>query len=158
MKNPLISVFPRRLRRHMPSTLQTFREMENEMDRWFHQNSFAQDWPDEYEGFDFVPACNIKENEKEYVLEFDIPGIRKDDVKIKIENNRLMVSGARKEKKEEKDAKHFLSETYYGSFSRSFSLPAAVNEDKVDAHYEDGVLKVKVPKLEVSKAKEIKVQ
>lgn len=157
MKNPLTTIFPQQFRRNMPSALQTMKEMENEMERWFRQSPFSLNLADEYEKFDFAPACNVKENGKEYILQFDIPGIKKDDVKIEIESNRLTVSGERKEKKEEKDAKHFLSEAYYGSFVRSFNLPSAVDENKVDAHYEDGVLTIKIPKLEISKAKEVKV-
>lgn len=135
MKNPLASILPQRLVRRTPTSLQAFREMENEMERWFRQVPSAFDWTNEYEGFDFSPTCNVRENNKEYILQFDIPGIKKDDVKIEIENNRLSVSGERKAKKEEKDEKYFLSESYYGTFIRSFTLPTAVNEGKVDAHY-----------------------
>lgn len=155
MKNPLATVIPNRLRQRMPSAFRAMTELENEMDRWFRESPL--DWDTSYEGYDFSPACNVKESGKEYVLEFDIPGIKKEDVKIEIDNNRLLISGERKEKKEEKDSKHFLSESYYGSFMRSFNLPTTVNENQIDAHYEDGVLTVKVPKLQTSKAKEVKI-
>lgn len=167
MKNPL-STLPQKLRRRsVPSALSSFgtfgslsplramAELENEMDRWL-TSSYA--WPEEIEGIDFAPSCTLKETDKEYIVQFDIPGVKKEDVKIEIENNRLTVSGDRSEKKEEKDAKHFLSETRYGSFMRSFGLPATVDENKVDAHYEDGVLTVKVAKTATSKAKEVKIQ
>lgn len=163
MKNPL-TIFPQKLRRRTPGSLSTFgtlnpframTELENEMERLM-TSSFA--WPEEIDGVDFSPPCSFKETGKEFILQFDIPGIKKDEVKIEIENNRLSVSGERSDKREEKDARHFLSETYYGSFIRSFNLPTAVDENKVDAHYEDGVLTVKVPKLATSKAKEVKIQ
>jgi HSP20 family protein len=139
----------------MPSLARTMAEMENEMDRWMQASGR---WPEEMERLAFTPTCNFKENDKEYIVQFDIPGVKKDEVKIEIQNNRLTVSGERKERKEEKDAKHFLSEAYYGSFMRSFSLPAELDESKVDAHYEDGVLTIKVPKTAVTKAKEVKIQ
>lgn len=167
MKNPL-STLPQKLRRRSASSslspfssfgsrspFRAIAELENEMDRWL-SSSYA--WPEEIEGIDFAPSCTLKETDKEYIVEFDIPGVKKEDVKIEIENNRLTVSGERSEKKEEKDAKHFLSETSYGSFMRSFSLPTAVDENKIDAHYEAGVLTVKVPKTATSKAKEVKIQ
>lgn len=99
----------------------------------------------------------MTENNKEYILQFDLPGVKRDDVTIEIENNRLIISGERKLKEEQKDTRHFLSESYYGSFMRSFALPSMVDDEKVDATYEDGVLTIKIPKSEMSKAKAIKV-
>ena len=155
MKNPL-ATFPQRIRNRVPSAFSALADMENEMDRWMRQGPL--DWTTEFKGFDFSPSCDIKESEKEFIVKFDIPGVKKDQVTIEIENNRLTVSGERREEKEEKDEKHFLSETYRGSFMRSFNLPTAVDEDKVDAKYQDGVLTIKVPKIEVSKSKKVKIQ
>ena len=163
MKNPL-SVIPQKLRRRAPGSLSSYgslsplramAELENEMERLM-TNSFA--WPEETEGIDFAPTTDFKETNTEYIVKFDIPGVKKNDVKIEIENNCLTVSGERSESKEEKDARRFVSETNYGSFMRSFSLPTAVDEAKVDAHYENGVLTVKVPKTAMSKAHEVKIQ
>lgn len=137
------------------SPLRGISDLESEMDRMM-TSPFA--WPEEYESVDFSPPCNIRETEREFLVEFDIPGIKKEDVKIEIENNRLSVSGERTDKKEEKDARHFLSETTYGSFTRSFQLPAQVDENKIDARYTDGVLTVTVPKTTATKSKEIKIQ
>lgn len=155
MRNPIATVFPQRHRRSVPGALQSFREMENEMDRWFRKAPLG--WADEYQGYDFVPACNIDENSKEYIVKFDMPGIKKKDVSIELENNRLTVSGERKEKKEEKDVRHYLSESYYGTFMRAFNLSAAVDDEGVEAHYDDGVLTIRVPKMEASKSKAIKI-
>jgi HSP20 family protein len=138
----------------MPSLVKAMAEMENEMDRWMQASGR---WPEAVEGMAYTPTCNFKESDKEYILQFDIPGVKKDEVKIEIQNNRLTVSGERKDSKEEKDAKHFLAETYFGSFMRSFTLPTEVDENKVDAHYEDGVLTIKVSKTAISKTKEIKI-
>lgn len=157
MRNPFMSMLPQRIRRHPPSALLPFRDIENEMGRWLFQSPFSLNWPGEYEDFDFAPACNMTENGKEYTLQFDVPGIKKEDIKIELENNRLTVSGERRQKKEESDEKHFRSEVGYGSFMRSFTLPTAVDENKIDAQQENGVLTVKIPKATTTKAKEVKV-
>lgn len=155
MKNSLTTI-PQRLRRQgMFPALRTLTDMENEMDRFLSASPLA--WPGEYEGFDFAPSCNVKENAKEYIVQFDIPGVKKDEIKIELDNNRLSVSGERKESKEEKDSKSYFSESYYGSFMRSFALPTAVDQSKVDASFENGVLTVKVPKTQASNVKEIKI-
>lgn len=153
MKNPLVSSPSRSLRQSMLPTLRSLADIENEMDRWMSGSLL----PESYEGYDFSPSCNVKETAKEYLVQFDIPGIKKEDVKIELDNNRLTVSGERKEKKEEKDSKSFFSESFYGSFMRSFALPKTVDEAKVDASYEDGVLTIKIPKTQTSNAKEIKI-
>lgn len=137
------------------SPLRAIADLESEMDRLM-TSSFA--WPEEFEGVDFSPPCNIRETEREFVVEFDIPGIKKEDVKIEIENNRLSVSGERSDLREEKDARHFLTETSYGSFMRSFQLPSQVDENKVDARYAEGVLTVTVPKTAATKSKQVKIQ
>lgn len=155
MKNPLSNVFPHKPNQTVPSALQAMRNWEEEMQNWFRKG--ALNWPIEYEGIDFSPACHISETAKEYRLEFDLPGIKKEDVRIELEDNRLTVSGRRKGHKEEKDERHFLNETYEGSFMRTFNLPTYVDDDKVDAHFEDGVLTVKVMKSTSSKAKTIKI-
>lgn len=157
MKNPLTTAFPQRMRTRLNSPMQVFKDMENEMERWFGQSPFTSNWSNEIDGFEFSPDCNIRESDNSYILQFDIPGIKKEDVKIEIESNRLTVSGERKKRKKEKDEKRFLSESYYGTFMRSFTLPSAIDENKVDAQYEDGVLTVKIPKIETSRSREVKV-
>jgi HSP20 family protein len=129
-------------------------EMEDEMTKWLQA---TESWPQHIAGIDFSPTCNVKETPKEFVIQFDIPGVKKEDVKIELENNRLTVRGERKEKSEEKDAKHFLCESCYGSFMRTLNLPTAVAENKVDAHYDNGVLTINVPKIEPTKTKAIEV-
>lgn len=153
MRNPLIASPQRSLRQSMLPALKSLAEMENEMDRLLGGSLF----PTSYEGYDFSPSCNVKENAKEYVVQFDIPGIKKEDVQIELADNRLTVSGERKESKEEKDSKSYFSESYFGSFIRSFTLPTSVDQNKVDASYSDGVLTVKIPKTQATNVKEIKI-
>jgi HSP20 family protein len=106
-----------------------------------------------------VPAVNISEDEKNYEIELAVPGMKKNDFKVKIENNMLTISAEHKEEKEEKKKNYTRQEYRFDSFTRSFTLPENAKEDGIEAHYEDGVLKLKVAKKVVvtSKAKEVMI-
>ncbi|MDI1321966.1 MAG: Hsp20/alpha crystallin family protein [Algoriphagus sp.] len=102
----------------------------------------------------FNPAVDIAEDEKSYEIHVAVPGVKKQDFKIDLIDGKLTISGERK-MEEKKDGKNFHSiETQYGSFSRSFFIPEEVKVDKVEATYEDGLLKLTLPKKEkkISKA------
>lgn len=102
----------------------------------------------------FNPAVDIAEDEKSYEIHVAVPGVKKQDFKIDLVDGKLTISGERK-MEEKKDGKNYHSlETQYGSFSRSFFIPEDVKEDKVEATYEDGLLKLTLPKNEkkISKA------
>ena len=95
----------------------------------------------------------MKENEKEYELKVDLPGMDKSEIKMTVENNGLVIEGERKsEKKEEKDKYHF-TERHYGSFHREVSLPKNANVEAINAVYENGVLNVVIPKKEEKEGK-----
>jgi len=95
-----------------------------------------------------VPAVNIAEQKDHYVVSLAAPGMKKDDFKIDIDGNTLTISAETEETKEEKEDKYTRKEFNYSSFSRSFSLPDWVNKDKIDATYENGLLKLTLPKTE----------
>jgi HSP20 family protein len=158
MKNP-VTVFSRRSSLPTQGPWRAMAELENEMDRWFRSRvgSFPSlsALPEE---FDFSPTADFQETDKEYILKMDIPGIKKSEIKIEVEGNTLTVSGERKEEKEEKSAKRHYTESSYGSFMRSFSLPQPINEKEVKAQYIEGILKVTVPKTDKSNAKTIAIQ
>jgi HSP20 family protein len=103
---------------------------------------------------EFTPACDIDETDTHYLLNFDLPGVKKSDVKIDLRGNQLTVSGERKEDKKS----HMSRERYYGSFCRSFTLPADVNPDKVEANYEHGVLQIALTKTAISTSKQIPIK
>ena len=108
-----------------------------------------------------VPSVNITENKDEYMVAVAVPGMKKDDFKIAIEGNLLTISCEKDETKEEKDNKFTRKEYNYSSFSRSFTLPDEVNKEKIDAKYEDGLLKLLLPRKEEAKkpaAKQIAVK
>jgi HSP20 family protein len=98
-----------------------------------------------------VPAVNVTDNKDNYTVSLAVPGMKKSDFNIDIEGNMLTISNEKEESKEEKEARYTRKEYNYSSFSRSFTLPDEVIKDKVEANYEDGVLKLKLPKTEESK-------
>jgi len=105
------------------------------------------------------PAVDILETENELVLTADLPGISMDNIDVRIENGTLALSGERKFERSEKDEKkgYHRIERSYGTFKRYFSLPDSVDAEKVAASYENGVLKVTLPKKELAKPRTIKV-
>jgi HSP20 family protein len=103
--------------------------------------------------------CEISEGPQTYTLKFEIPGLKKEDIKIDLHDNRLTVSGEkREEKREEKDKKLHYSEVSYGSFMRSYTFPNKVDAEKVEASYDSGVLKVEVAKAASSAARQISIK
>lgn len=101
----------------------------------------------------------ISETPEAYLLKFDVPGLKKEDIKIDLHENRLTVSGERREeKREERDHQVFYSELSYGSFTRSYTFPTSVDAEKVDATYDGGVLRLKVSKRGASSARQITVK
>jgi HSP20 family protein len=98
-----------------------------------------------------TPAVNIDENKHNYTLSIAAPGLKKDDFNIEIEGNTISISCEKEETTEEEDSRHVSKEYNYSSFCRSFTLPENVNQDKIDARYEDGVLKLTLPKKEEAK-------
>lgn len=108
-----------------------------------------------------IPAANIKENAKDYSIELAAPGLAKEDFKINLENDVLSVSAEKSTEKEEQKDNYTRQEFQYNSFSRSFRLPESINPDKIDAKYENGLLKLTIPKKEeaaISNKKEIRLQ
>jgi len=105
----------------------------------------------------FVPAVDVYEDEQKVTLKLEIPGIDQNDVDIRLENNTLTVRGERKFEKEEKEENFHRIERRYGSFARSFTLPNTLDSEKVQANYENGVLKIDIAKRAEAKPKQIKV-
>lgn len=109
---------------------------------------------------EWAPAADISETEKEYLVKAELPGVKREDVKVTLENGVLTIQGERRQEKVEKDEKTHRTERFYGSFSRSFTLPDNADAEHVRAETRDGVLSVHVPKLAAARARtvEIKVQ
>ncbi len=107
---------------------------------------------------EWSPLVDITEDEKEYLIKAELPDMNKDDVRLKVENDVLTISGERKFEKEDKGTKHHRIERAYGSFVRSFSLPEDSDGSKVTADYKDGMLHVHLPKSEKAKPKAIEIK
>jgi HSP20 family protein len=107
---------------------------------------------------EWSPSIDVIEDEKEWLLKAELPELKKEDVKVTVENGALTITGERKLEKEEKSRKYRRIERAYGSFLRSFSLPEGVEGDKVNADFKDGVLKIHLPKGEKAKTKAIDVK
>jgi HSP20 family protein len=105
----------------------------------------------------WTPSVDIHENENELVLSAEIPGIEDKDIEIKLENNNLSFQGERKIEKETKEENYHRIERSYGSFYRSFTLPRSVNQDSIKAEYDNGVLRISMPKKPELKPKKVKV-
>ena len=103
-----------------------------------------------------VPSVNITENEKSYSIEVSAPGFEKKDFNVKVEDGMLTVSGEHKTEKNEENKNFVRKEFNYGSFSRSFNLVDLIDEEKIDAKYENGILRIELPKNEKAKAKNVK--
>lgn len=107
---------------------------------------------------EWAPLVDITEDEKEYLIKAQLPEVKKDDMKVSVQDGILTIAGERRSEKEEKNKKFHRVEWAYGSFSRSFTLPEDADADKVAGDFKDGVLKVHVPKSEKAKPKKIEVK
>ena len=107
---------------------------------------------------DWTPSVDISETEGEYQIKAEIPDVKKEDVKVTVEDGVLTIQGERKHEKEEKGKKFHRIERSYGSFVRTFSLPDVIEEEKVKAEFKDGVLNLHLPKSEKAKPKAIEVK
>ncbi|MGQ9800421.1 MAG: Hsp20/alpha crystallin family protein [Candidatus Saccharicenans sp.] len=103
------------------------------------------------------PAVDIYETENELVLTAELPGVEEKDIEIKVEDNTLSLKGERKFEKETREENYHRIERAYGSFYRSFSLPQYVDQDKISAEYENGLLKIHMPKKPEVKPRKVKI-
>lgn len=106
----------------------------------------------------FLPAVDVEETENQYLLKMDLPGFKKEDIKIDLHNNRLTLSGERKSEKVEKNKNMHLEERTFGEFKRTFELPENVDDEKVDASYEHGVLYLKLTKTNGHSPRRIEIK
>jgi HSP20 family protein len=107
---------------------------------------------------EFAPAVDVKESAEAVVVKAEVPGIDAQDINISVTGDVLTINGEKKSEREEKEANYHLVERNYGSFSRAIKLPAAVDLDKIEAKYDQGVLTVTCPKKEAVKPKAIEIK
>ena len=131
--------------------------LQDRMNRLF--NDAGRGWRDDEPAATttWSPAVDIYETEGEIVVKAELPGMERKDITLNLENNILTIRGERRFVKETKDDNYHRIERSYGTFSRSFSIPTTVDEEKIRADYKEGVLKVALPKKEQARPKQIQI-
>ncbi|HEX8516660.1 MAG TPA: Hsp20/alpha crystallin family protein [Bacteroidia bacterium] len=122
----------------------------NLMENFFNDNFLTREFSSA------VPAVNVSEDKDKFSVDLSAPGFNKEDFKIEADDKMLTISGEHKTEKEDKSKTFTRREFNYGSFRRSFSLPESVDDEKIDAKYENGILKITLHKREEAKPKPIK--
>ena len=133
-------------------------EMSDRLNRMFARPATRTNGKETMIVADWTPTVDISETDGEYQIKAEIPDVKKEDVKVTLEDGVLTIQGERKQEKEEKGKKYHRIERSYGSFVRSFSLPELIDEEKVKAEFKDGVLNLHLPKSEKAKPRAIEVK
>jgi HSP20 family protein len=138
-----------------------FKELEtfqNRLGTLFGHSTWPTNGDEGFRLSEWTPLVDVTEDEKEYLIKAELPEMKKEDVKVTVENGTVRIAGERKLEKEEKGKKYHRVERAYGSFERSFVLPEGTAPDKLTADYKDGVLKVHLPKSVEAKANPLEVK
>jgi HSP20 family protein len=138
-----------------------FREFEDLFDRYNRAFNRALTTGDKGESVDVVqwrPAANISETDKEYLIKAELPEVEKKDVEVTVQDGVITIRGERRFERTDDSEKQHRVESFYGSFARSFSLPADADEAGICAESKDGVLKVRIPKTKAARPKAIDIQ
>jgi HSP20 family protein len=137
-----------------------FSDFFNDVDRMFGNEMFVMPMPWNRGSNGSMPAANLRETEKEFAIELAVPGMKREDFEIEMENNVLSISCHKEEKVNEEKDGYKRREYNYSSFNRAFRLPEEVNTDKIKAQYDNGVLHINVPKARetVHKKKRIDIE
>ena len=106
----------------------------------------------------FSPSVDVTETEKEYLFHFDLPGMSEKDLNLSFKGRELQVTGERKQEKGLENTRSHRTERFFGKFERSFLLPEQVNAEKIEAQFKDGVLEIRVPKVEAAQPKSIPIR
>lgn len=116
-------------------------------------NDTFSNWRNEMNEGNRIPRVNIAETDEEFLVEMAAPGMKRDDFHIELDNDQLVISAEAKNSKEDKNSSYTRREFSYESFRRSFHLPNSVESDKIQARYEEGLLRLVIPKKEEAKRK-----
>ena len=126
-----------------PKTVSSHRNLPNVFERMIDDNFFF-----DYDNNNWTPSVDINESNGAFMITADLPGIKKSDIKVKVEENLLILIAERKIDKTNDNEKYHFSERRSGTFSRSFKLPKSVKEEKITADFDNGVLSIIIPKAE----------
>lgn len=128
----------------MLSPFRGFRDMQSEMNRMMAQMFGRTPQMPAAESTGWVPTVDVATRDDDLVIRAELPGMKREDVDISVQDGVLTISGERKEEEEHKDKGYLIKERRYGSFSRSMTLPEGTDEEKIKARFEDGLLEVTV--------------
>ena len=145
--------------RYEPTAFPLFREMEDlseQLNRFFGARTNGE--KESLTATDWMPAVDIQETAMEYLIKAELPEVKKEDVKVTVENGILTIQGERKQEKEEKGKKFHRIERSYGTFLRTFTVPMDSEDSKVAADFQDGILRVHLPKTEKPRPKAMEVK
>ena len=126
-----------------PKTVSSHRNLPNVFERMIDDNFFF-----DYDNNNWTPSVDINESNDAFMITADLPGIKKSDIEVKVEENLLILNAERKIDKTNDNEKYHFSERRSGTFSRSFKLPKSVKEEKITADFDNGVLSIIIPKAE----------
>jgi len=138
------------------TTWDPFKEMEAVLDRYRPRRTLAKH--EEIATADWYPSVDVAETERAFHIHAELPGVKKEDIKVNVNDGVLTLSGHRKSKSEDKKKKYHRIERSYGFLSRSIALPDDVMPEKVEASFQDGVLEVDLPKSKDEKPKQVDVK
>ncbi len=146
-------------RRREGNVFTPFVDLQREIDRMFDE-AFEDFGIRRSTRNGFIPTVNVYETEEAVNIEMEIPGIEKDELDIDLSDGVLTVKGEKKDEREDKSRNYHLYERTFGSFSRSFRIPDNVDQDQAKAKYEEGILKIELPKKEEAKreAKKLEIE
>lgn len=130
--------------------------IKNEIDRIYDEMFTNRNEESASEG-SVLPAVNMDENKNEFILSAELPGMDKKDVRISFLDGTLSLSGEKKRGEKEGDSNVLRNEREFGTFSRSFTIPAQIEETKIEASFDKGVLTIRLPKTKTAKEREIKI-
>ncbi|HET9961958.1 MAG TPA: Hsp20/alpha crystallin family protein [Nitrospiraceae bacterium] len=133
-------------------------EMSERLNRMFARPALGGNGKEVMTAAEWTPLVDISETEAAYTIKVELPEVKKEDVRVSVEDGVLTIQGERKQEKEEKGKKYHRIERAYGRFVRTFALPDSIDEANVKAEYTEGVLRLHLPKSEKAKPKQIDVK
>jgi len=133
--------------------------IENIFEEFFHDfNRLSSPLLSETMIASLLTRLNISEADNKYLIEAELPGVKQNDLELKLDNNILIIKGKTEENNENKERNYFMRERYYGSFQRSLTLPNNTNEDDINATFKDGILNIEITKKLENSTKKIEVK
>lgn len=128
-------------------------EIDRLFDSFFGRKSFFAE-----QELSFSPAIDVEETNNSFLIKAEVPGMKKEDIKVAVDEDGITISGERKREKEEKGKTYHRIERAYGKFKRYIPFPKEVEPDRAKASYKDGILEIEIPKSERAKPKEIEIK